>query len=113
MLVETGGTECKGSNTECFSGPARRASRLSCLAVDEYIAIAKEKHGYNMEQVTERCAAGGGVGAGVSPRRRHAGAGLPPPGGCVRGARGAGRWHVFPRVAKRAAILRLSVGRSS
>lgn len=24
---------------------------LSCLSVDEYIAIAKEKHGYNMEQV--------------------------------------------------------------
>lgn len=24
---------------------------LSCFSVDEYIAIAKEKHGYNMEQV--------------------------------------------------------------
>lgn len=24
----------------------------SCFSVDEYIAIAKEKHGYNMEQVT-------------------------------------------------------------
>lgn len=23
-----------------------------CFSVDEYIAIAKEKHGYNMEQVT-------------------------------------------------------------
>lgn len=25
---------------------------LLCFSVDEYIAIAKEKHGYNMEQVT-------------------------------------------------------------
>uniref|UniRef100_G1NUC6 REST corepressor 1 n=1 Tax=Myotis lucifugus TaxID=59463 RepID=G1NUC6_MYOLU len=28
----------------------RPCSRLSCFSVDEYIAIAKEKHGYNMEQ---------------------------------------------------------------
>jgi hypothetical protein len=29
----------------------RLLTGLSCFLVDEYIAIAKEKHGYNMEQV--------------------------------------------------------------
>ena len=27
---------------------------LFCVAVDEYVTIAKEKHGYNMEQVHRR-----------------------------------------------------------
>ena len=35
----------------CFL-PLRLFTGLSsCFSVDEYIAIAKEKHGYNMEQV--------------------------------------------------------------
>lgn len=33
----------------CCASVWSRAS--SCFSVDEYIAIAKEKHGYNMEQV--------------------------------------------------------------
>lgn len=56
------------------------AHGLSCLSVDEYISIAKEKHGYNMEQVTRassvfvmglgaatRCG-GGGVAVVVTAR---------------------------------------------
>lgn len=73
--------------------------------MDEYIAIAKEKHGYNMEQVTEllvrsglgaatRCGVGGhsGTAWGLRARSRGgwrvAGDGAPhgPQGGGGRGA---------------------------
>lgn len=37
---------------ECTLAVLRLITGLLCLSVDEYIAIAKEKHGYNMEQVT-------------------------------------------------------------
>lgn len=37
---------------ECAVAVLRLITGLLCFSVDEYIAIAKEKHGYNMEQVT-------------------------------------------------------------
>ena len=45
-VISTG----SGAHRPC--PPALVHGLLSCFSVDEYIAIAKEKHGYNMEQVT-------------------------------------------------------------
>lgn len=41
----------EGDTSECRLAVLRLITGLLCFSVDEYIAIAKEKHGYNMEQV--------------------------------------------------------------
>lgn len=75
-----------------------RVHSLSCFSVDEYIAIAKEKHGYNMEQVTMflwlletgiRCGVGGAAMSGWSQLRP---------------------WALAPRTARSLRVRSLGVG---
>jgi hypothetical protein len=42
----------EGAGSGACSLAVLRLTTGLCFSVDEYIAIAKEKHGYNMEQVT-------------------------------------------------------------
>ena len=49
-------TQCKSAHVELMKQmfDAPDVYSLFCVAVDEYVNIAKEKHGYNMEQVHRR-----------------------------------------------------------
>lgn len=66
LVLCVAGLRCESSARRLLC--LRVVTASSCFSVDEYIAIAKEKHGYNMEQVrVVRFCGGGGFRANLLP----------------------------------------------